>query len=106
MIETSLNISLIILGIHAAMQDGMILERPRVSIQNAMDKIFGVVWSEWLQKPLFSCVTCMSSVWSIVLSPYFGMSWYDVPVVILTVAGLNFVIDTLFIFCNALINQK
>jgi hypothetical protein len=92
-IYIALNISLIIFGIHAATRDGMIFEHPRVAIQNAMDGLLGVVWSEWLQKPLFSCVVCMSSVWGVMLSVYFGVALYDIPAMILTVTGINFVTD-------------
>jgi hypothetical protein len=102
MITASLNISLIILGVHASTRDGMIFERPRAAIQNVMDRMLGVVWSERLQKPLFSCVVCMASVWSLILSPYFGIAWYNIPAIILTVAGINYFVD----MCIYSISQK
>ena len=92
MITTALTISLIILGVYLSTRDDMIFGKLRAWLQTKMDKVFGVKVSDWLQKPLFECCYCMASVWTLVLSPYFSISWYDIPIMILVVCGINVVL--------------
>jgi len=88
-ISTVILISSIITGIHIACMDGMVLEKPRIFVQNSMDVIFGHKLSEILQMPLFSCNICMSSVWSLIMFTYFNVEYYDVPALIFAVCGIN-----------------
>jgi hypothetical protein len=92
MIE-ALKISLCIIGIYIATRDDMIFGRPRAWIQTKMDRILGFEKSEWLQKPLFECQYCMSSFWSVVLSPILGVRVIDIPITILMVCGLIYIIN-------------
>lgn len=92
---TALNISLCILAVHACTWDGMVLERPRAAVQTLLDKLVGVERSEWLQKPLFGCLTCMASVWGVFGCITFSVPLLDWPITILTVCGINTLFSTL-----------
>jgi len=89
MIETSLSISLCIVAIHECTQDGMIFCRVRAYVATMLDRWFGDSRSEWLQMPLWGCLTCMASVWGIVFSLVMGVALVDMPVTVLIVCGIN-----------------
>jgi len=91
-ILTALNISLCILAVYACTREGMILERPRAAVQTFLDRVCGYSLSEWLQKPLFGCLVCMASLWTLVLSPVFSVKLWDIPIMALTVCGINYVL--------------
>jgi hypothetical protein len=92
---TALHISLCILAVYSSTREGMILSRPRAAMHSFMDRIFGVVWSEWLSKPLFDCFVCMASFWTLVLSPVFDVKIIDIPITMLMVCGINTIFSAL-----------
>jgi hypothetical protein len=89
MIEQAIILSLIITGLHVAFQPGNVLSPVRVFLANGLDKILDNKWSKYVQKPLWDCLACMSSVWTIVLTWSFDIR------VILAVCGLNVIISRL-----------
>lgn len=84
-------ISLIILGIYVCFRQGMILGWVRIAVANKLDRWAGIKWSRYVQKPLWDCLPCMASVWTIVLTWQVNM-WQ-----ILAVCGLNFLISKAFL---------
>jgi hypothetical protein len=78
--------SLIITGIHIAFAEGNALSFVRVWIANRMDAAIGSKWSKYIQKPLWDCLPCMSSVWTIVITRRFDL------LLICAVCGLNVII--------------
>jgi len=92
MIETVIIVSLVIFGIHVSTREDMLFGRARAWFQTKMDNAFGVEKSEWLMKPLSECQYCMSSIWVIVLSPFFGLTLIEIPITILAVCGIIHVI--------------
>ena len=86
-ILTSLVITLQILAIHVCFWDGNIFSWFKVLLANEFDRAFGVKASKYVQKPLFSCLTCMSGIWTIILSWSFNVS------MILIVCGMCALID-------------
>lgn len=88
MIERVVILSLIELGIYISMSDGMIFERLRIAIGNALDMLKLTI----LKKPIYECLTCMGGIYSIVLYPLlFGLDWFILPVIV-AVIGLNSVL--------------
>jgi hypothetical protein len=73
----------------------MVFGRLRAAIHTAMDKVFGVVWSEWMAKPLFACLPCMASFWTLALAPIFDVGIADIPITMLTVCGINTIFSAL-----------
>ena len=88
MIE-ALKISLCIVAVYECVQEGMILHRLRAWLATQMDRRLGDERSEWLQMPLWGCLTCMSSVHTLVFAPLFGVALIDVPGTMLMVCGVN-----------------
>lgn len=87
MIERIIILSLIITGIHVVFQQGNMLSSVRVLVANWLDNTIGKKWSCYVQKPLWCCIPCMASVWTIVLT-------WDVDVfLICAVCGLNLIIS-------------
>ena len=81
-------ISLMIIGIHATTWQKMIFYHPAKWLKSKLPV--------WLHKPLFSCVICMSSVWSLLFMCIFGFpKWHFMPFVILIVAGINTIITSI-----------
>jgi hypothetical protein len=75
----------------------MVLSRPRAAVQSFLDRMFGVILSEWLAKPLFGCYICMSSVWGVSFCLVFGVPLSEWIVTILTVCGINTIFSALLI---------
>jgi hypothetical protein len=92
---TALHISLCILAVYSCTREGMLLARPKAAIQSFLDRVLGVVWSEWLAKPLFGCLTCMSSVYGVVFCFAFGVPLSEWIITVLTVCGINTVFSAL-----------
>lgn len=78
-------ISFIIIGLHSAMQEGMVLAFvPRLLSPLPL----------WLRKPLFQCMICMSSFWTITIWFISGHPLsIDILFTIPAVAGLNTLAD-------------
>lgn len=91
MIEKAIILSLIITALHVAMCEGMILNRLRIAIGNALDRLKLSV----LKKPIYECLICMGGVYSVLIYPVlWGFSW-DVLPVMLCVIGLNAIVSRL-----------
>lgn len=100
MILIALQISLIITAIYSTTMDGMIFHPIRATIKTILDKVVGQELSEIISKPLFDCLTCMSSFWTLVLMWFYidisTYSLYDsvyVLLLMLTVCGINSIIN-------------
>lgn len=81
--------SLIITAIHIAFKPGNVLSFLRVWIANGLDIIVGMKWSKYVQKPLWDCLPCMASVWTVVITGRFDV------ILICAVCGLNVIIGRL-----------
>lgn len=88
-----IKISLIITSIHVCMGDGMILQEVRIRIQNVLDKYCTPNLSKNIQKPLFSCLICMSSFWGFIGCVYFKIPMNHCVESILIVCGVNTIIS-------------
>lgn len=80
-------ISLIITAIYVCFSQGMILSFVRVAVANLLDKRIGKKWSLYVQKPLWGCLPCMASIWTVVIAWRFDI-W-----LMLAVCGLNVIIS-------------
>lgn len=87
MLESALQYSLMITAIYFSCFDGNIFSPVREMLATGLDKIFGKVASKYIQKPLWDCLPCMASVWTIFLS--FSLDFQ----MILLVCGFNILID-------------
>lgn len=94
MIIQAIILSLQITAIWVLFAPGNLLYPLRVAIANKLDKWMGKKNSIIAQKPLFDCLCCMSSVWTILLTLSI-----DIPLM-LVVCGINCIIF------NMLINEK
>jgi hypothetical protein len=58
-------------------------------------------WADKLWKPLWGCYTCMPSLWGIAiysfLMPYTWATFYELPILILSSACINFIIFNNFL---------
>lgn len=90
MLEKAIIISLQITAIYVLFQQGSLLGGVRIYLSNMLDKYFSKVTSIYIQKPLWECLFCMSSVWTILLTMSFDIK------LILCVCGANCIIYNLF----------
>lgn len=78
--------ALAILSLHAVCWDG-----------NAFDRVnrWTWRWPSWLKKPLFDCLFCMSSIWSVPTYVLFYDSWSTVGYLrhVFPLAGILFLLD-------------
>lgn len=99
----ALKFSLIITAIYATTWRGMIFSRSAQWIQERIalwmlsigyDSKKAQDTARYLVKPLFGCLICMSSFWTIILYPYL-VPKLDVNIVylMLTVCGINVIIS-------------
>jgi hypothetical protein len=87
MIETAIILSLQIFAIRILFLEGMIFGWIRIIVANLLDWLCGLKWSQYIQKPIWSCFPCMASIWTILLSWSFDLR------MILMVCSINFIID-------------
>lgn len=102
MIIHAIILSFQITAIYILFQEGMLLERLRSFIERIVDAVCiffakkfvkgnplaaGMKASKYLLKPIFGCVICMASVWTIILTWSFNLP------LILLVCGINVLID-------------
>lgn len=102
MIIQAIILSLQITAIYIVFQQGMLLGWLRIGAANLLDDSFGFCCKKmnidsplltgkklslYIQKPLWECLMCMSSVWTIVLTHSFNIK------LILLVCGINSLID-------------
>jgi hypothetical protein len=90
-------ITLMNVAVHAAFWEGMIFGWFRISVANTADQLFGKKWSIILQKPIWDCLTCMASIWTLIWVMIFpGLTIHNVwelLEVILVVAGMSTAFD-------------
>ena len=82
----SLIISLYTTGVYAACWQNMILNKPA-----QLAKKLPI----WIYKPLCGCLICMSSVYSVLFWLFVGFNIVLLPIIILTVAGINTIITAI-----------
>lgn len=87
MIKEAFTLSLIITAIYSLFCQGMLLGFVRIASANVMDRWLGIKWSRYIQKPLWDCLICMSSVWVIIITLDFNIE------LMLLVCGINTLID-------------
>ena len=68
MITAALILALQITAIFVVFTEGMLLGWLRIFFANVFDRCFGKRLSRYIQKPLWDCLPCMASVWTIVLT--------------------------------------
>ena len=86
MLEKAITISLQITAIFVLFQQGSLLGFVRIYFANLIDKNFGKIKSVYIQKPVFGCLFCMSSLWTCLLTLSLDIH------LIFTVCGINFLI--------------
>jgi hypothetical protein len=89
MLEQSIILSLKITAIYVLFQQGSLFGWFRIFIANLLDKLLGKKYSIVLQKPIWDCLCCMSSFWTIIL-----ISGFDINL-IFCVCGCNCIIYNL-----------
>ncbi|MDR1886710.1 MAG: hypothetical protein LBQ70_02230 [Prevotellaceae bacterium] len=87
-----IEISLMITAIHICCRDGMIFSEPRIFVQNRLCRRFGHRISAIIEKPLFACLVCMSSVWGLAGCIALNIPASEWIFTILQVCGLNSII--------------
>jgi len=87
MLLSSIILSLQITAIYFIFQQGMFLGWFRILMANHIDLVYGKTASRYIQKPLWDCLICMASVWTIIFTQSFNVS------LMLVVCGINAVID-------------
>ena len=90
MIQNAITISLQITALYILFQQGSLFGPAKVFFANTFDKYLGKRNSLMLQKPLWECMVCMSSFWTIVIS-----CSIDLPLM-LCVCGINYTIYKAF----------
>jgi hypothetical protein len=87
MLNLILILSLIITGIHVSMWEGMIFGKVAEWIHSKIGPV--------ASKPVYSCLSCMSSLWTILLWGCFYDTYLTLllPLTILGVSGLNTIIS-------------
>lgn len=91
MIEKAIILSLMITALHVSMCEGMILNRLRIAIGNALDKVKLSV----LKRPIYECLICMGGVYSVLIYPVLWGFSFEVLPVMLCVIGLNAIVSRL-----------
>lgn len=74
-------------GIFISFKDGMIFSSFRIAIATFLDKVFGLKNSKVIQKPMWDCLACMSSFWTIIITQSFNIE------LILIVCTLNYILS-------------
>lgn len=90
MLVQAITISLQITAIYVLFQQGSLFGWVRICIANLLDKYFDKIKSIYIQKPLWDCLCCMSSFWTILLTWSFDIR------LLLCVCGVNCIIYNLF----------
>ena len=85
----SVIISLWTVALYQCFQENFIFHKICKQIHKITDRCFSKENAEWIRRPLCSCPICMSSVWTILPSPLFGLSLIEIPFVIFLVCGIN-----------------
>jgi hypothetical protein len=85
MLQQTVFFSLCIVAIHFCFSEGGVFSFVRIAGANLLDKL-GKRTSKIIQKPLWDCLPCMASVWTILLSWSFDI------LLMLSVCGFNMLI--------------
>lgn len=101
MILQAFEISLMITAIYASTREGMIFYSIRTKTETILDKIIGEKASGIISKPLFECLVCMSSIWTLILFYIFWDGYF-----ISLIDALRYLANLILIVCgiNALIS--
>jgi hypothetical protein len=101
-LEQACILSMKITGIYMACREGMIFGNLKARLATFFDWIFGLKMSKIVQKPLWDCLICMSSFWTIIMyarvtdySGFYSIDLIDLVEMILVVCGINAIIDKL-----------
>lgn len=99
-LHLAFQITLICIAIHALFWEGMIYYRVGKSIEILLS---AYKFTKKLHKPLFSCLICMSSFWTILFVCYFQGTLFDIDtttffVLMLEVCAMNVIADSLIYF--------
>lgn len=88
MILLAFTISIITIAIHALFWDGMVLSWMKPALYRL---------PQFMRKPLFECLICMSSFWTLVIMLIYGMDLFGIRtiLVMLMVCGINVIWDSL-----------
>jgi len=87
MLMNAFIISIQIIAVHLCFKQGEIFGEVRIATANLLDWLFGKSMSIYIQKPMWNCVVCMASIWTIILSWSFDIH------LILLVCGINYFLD-------------
>jgi hypothetical protein len=87
MLVQAIILSLQITAVYIVFQQGMLLGDVKIKAANYFDKYLGPTKSRYVQKPIWDCLMCMASVWTIILTLSF-----NIPLMLL-VCGINTLID-------------
>jgi hypothetical protein len=87
MLTQAIILSLQITAIYILFMQGMLLGKVRIKAANWLDNNFLKANSKVIQKPLWDCPACMSSVWTIILTQSI-----DIPLM-LCVCTISFIIS-------------
>jgi len=89
MLETVVFSALCVLGLYAAMGEGMILEW----LRNFFERMTNNKILKYIRPALYECPICMASIWGTVawllLGNWFGISWV---LYVFGVAGFNYAV--------------
>lgn len=83
MLQQALTISFCTIAIYVSCFEGHIFGKLKAAIATEMDYVFGKAVSKYVQKPIWSCLPCMGSIWTMVIS------WSFSAKLILCVVGMN-----------------
>ncbi len=100
MLINAVIISLQITAVYVTFMDGNVLAWLRIGAANILDKIFGSRASRYIQKPLWDCLPCMSSVWTIVLA--WPFNWLQDWRLVLAVCGITFILDRIIEYLDVM----
>lgn len=80
--------ALCVLGLYAAMGEGMILE----SLKHLFERVTNHRLLRWIRPALYECPICMASIWGTVAWLVMGMSFTGLWVLyVFAVAGFNYI---------------
>lgn len=88
-----LKISLIIIAFYAITRDGMIAGKLRSWLDEWLNTRFGPGRADTIRAPLWGCLTCMASVWGLLLCILYAVPAWHIPETVLMVCGLNYLLN-------------
>jgi hypothetical protein len=81
-------------AVYICLQEGMLLGWFRIAGANFLDKHFGAKASRYIQKPLWDCLPCMSSLWTscwlLIYGAYNLFFWFEC---VMIVCGMSVIVS-------------